>query len=317
MKFIFGLIGIVLFINANEIEVKGNIGVEYKTTSKSLTGQLELTKALDEYSGFLQVEMLNDKDDNARNYSIINEAYLKYENENLEFKIGRDIKYWGALEVHNLTDIYNLKNLQYDKYDKDQKLGSEGITLTKYYNNEDEISFIANRINNTNNAFIKYSGSRYYFGSVDFNFIASHNTHNNKLITYDTVVVDDTLVKIEYSYTDSLDENMNNYYEGGIGFEHTLYSVIGQKDFGLIVEYYKSDNSNLIFENDFFTGARFTFNDIDSSDVVVGIIQDVDTQNESYSFEYNTRIFDKFKTKISYMENISSKILGVSVGYYF
>lgn len=325
MKIILGFLFLVVFLIANDLEIKGDIGVEYKKTSydisipnktqKSLNAQLELYKQYEEYLAFIKVEVLEDKDDNTRDYTKLNEAYLKYEGEDFEVKAGRDIKFWGALEIHNLTDIYNLKNTQYDTFDKDKKLGTKGVTLTKYFENEDEISLIRNKINDIQTNFIKYSGSRDYIGALDFTFIATKNKDKNQFLNFNTMVKDDTLYKIEYSYTENKD--IANYYELGAGIEHTLYGLIGQKDLGLIIEYYQSDNYNLTYQKDIFTGVRLTFNDVQSSDIVTGIIQDRDTKKEGYSFEYNTRLFDKFKTKVSYLENDYFSIIGLSVGYYF
>ena len=316
MRFIVNLVFLALFIYADEVEIKGNIGVEYKKQnfsnsfikdieSKSINTQLELTKYYEDIKVFTKIEALNDKDDKNRKYLKLNEIYIKYEAEDHEISVGKDIRFWGSLELYNLTDIYNKKNTLNDPYDKDKKLGAKNITLNKYFENEDELSITI--ANETYDKYIKYSGSR---DEVDFSFVVQND---DKFFTYNTMVKDDTLYKLEYLYN----FKNSNYYEFGSGIEHTLYGIVDKKDLGLIVEYYKSDNKILQNQDDIFAGVRVTFNDIDSSDIVAGTIKDLDTNNYSYSFEYNTRFFDKFKTKISYMKNDSFDIVGFSVGYYF
>ncbi len=316
MKILLIFLLFFAFLIADDLEIKGDIGLEYKKTfysipvpnitSKSLNGQLELQKQFQDYIAFIKVEVLEDKDDESRSYTKLNEAYIKYEGEDYEIKVGKSIKFWGALELHNLTDIYNEKNILNDPYDKDKKLGETSISYTKYFENEDEVSLIIG-----DDDYIKYSGSSDDVVSRDFGYILTNS--DNKFLTYHTAVIDYTMIKAEFSYLFKDD----NYYELGIGVEHTLYGIFMKKDLGIICEYYKSDNEFINYNNDLFIGFRVSFNDIQSSDIITGVIQDIDSTKNSYSFEYNTRIFDKFKTKINYMKNDTFYIVGFNIGYYF
>jgi len=87
----------------------------------------------------------------------------------------------------------------------------------------------------------------------------------------------------------------------------------------LIVEYYKNNinATNIVYQDDLFTGVRVEFNDADSSDIVAGVIRDFDSDKNGYSLEYNTRIKDKFKTKIRYLKNDDLEVFGVDFGWYF
>ena len=316
MKLIVGFLVIFSSIFANDLEIKGDIGFEYKKQnfsnsfvkdieSKSINTQLEFTYYYEDIKAFTKIEALKDKDNHDRQYLKLNEAYIKYEADDYEILTGKDIRFWGSLELYNLTDIYNKKNLLNDPYDKDKKLGTKNMTFNKYFENEDELSIsIANE---SYDKYIKYSGSR---DEVDFSFILQND---DKFLTYNTLVIDDTIYKLEYLYS----FKDNNHYEFGSGIEHTLYGLIDKKDLGVIVEYYKSDNISLQNQDDVFVGVRITFNDIHSSDIVAGTIKDLDTKTYGYSFEYNTRFFDTFKTKLIYFKNDSFDIAGLSVGYYF
>ncbi len=325
MRLVFSLVFIAFNIFANDIELKGNIGVEYKKktfsnsstdtiNSKSINGQLELTYYYNKLKLFTNIEALKDKDDSQRNYIKLNEAYIKYEADDYDLLIGKDIRFWGSLEIHNLTDIFNKKNILNDPYDKDKKLGTVNLTYTKYFDNEDEISVILTD-DKPYSKYISYSGSRDDIASRDFSYILSTSQDNDKFLTYHTAILDDTIYKFEFAYTNV--ETSNNYYESGLGIEHTLYGVINKKDLGLILEYYRSDNSTISFQDDMFIGIRLNFNDTDDSDIVTGVIKDLDTQQKGYSFEYNTRFQDNFKFKIAYLKNNTFDIVSLNVGYYF
>ena len=316
MRVLYSLFFTVALVFAQDVDIKGNVGVEYKKYdykmpipnkyAKSLNSELELESEYENYIGYLKVEALEDEDEQSRDYIKINEVYIKAEFDDIELKAGKYIKFWGALELHNLTDIYNKKNTQRDPYDKDKKLGEESLTVSKYLENEDEISVIVGE-----EKYFKFSGSRDDFASRDFSFLVS--SKDDKFLTYHSAVVEDTIYKVEASYT----TKVKNYYEVGAGIEHTLYQVFDKKDLGILLEYYKSDKKTLAYQDDIFAGVRVTFNDKDDSDIVAGVIEDKESSKSSVSFEYNTRVNDKFKVQVTYLKNTAFKVVGLNIRYYF
>ena len=313
-------------VNANSLNIdyKGNIGLDYKNfnydipnvankTQKTFLSQIELKKLFDNSEVFLKLEALKDFDDDNRKYSKINEAYFKYESDNYDLKIGKDIKYWGALELHNLTDIYNEKNTQNDLFDESKKLGTKAITYNFFLQNEDSISLIISEDKNENNnisSYIKYSGSRDDIASRDFSYIL--NSKDEKFLMFHTLIVEDSIYKLEYLY-----KNKTKNYQLGLGIEHTLYGLINKKDLSLMFEYYKSNEIINSYKNKIFLGSRLTFNDVSSSDLTIGLIKDKAKDEYSKSIEYNTRVYDKFKTKLSYLKNDSLAIFGINIAYHF
>ena len=369
MRILILLLSINFYLFA--FDIKGNIEVEYKKyfevkssksdESKSISGQIETKKEFANSYIFSKIEFLKDNDDKKREYILLNEIFYKYMGDDYDFIIGKNIKFWGALELHNLTDIFNAKNILNDVTDKDKKLGSFNISYMKILENEDELSFLIKPIeekqkfvwakNPLNNfplpydenfkkekkrptIYLKYDGSR---SGLDFRFIFQNGYDSyrdlimennrlkqylylvNKFITYNTFVKDDTLYKLEFAYTDVLDYGkIDDYYEIGGGIEHTIYSLFDKKDVGVLAEYYKSDmDREIIYQNDIFVGVRISFNDKDSSEVITGVIKDFDNQENSYSFEYNTRFFENFKTKFRYLKNSDLSIINLNIGYYF
>lgn len=368
---------LTLSLFANDIDIKGNIGLEYKKYSntpsskvdnqKAITGELELEYKVKNGKIFSKIEALKDNDDSNREYIILNEFYYKYFGDSYDITIGKSIKFWGALELFNPTDVFNAKNILDDVTDKDKKLGAINITYSKFFDNDDELSLIAKLTNQTQDFvynksplntlplaynknfeseknknkptyYLKYSGSRDDFAKRDFSFIiqSGYDSYRDtilksgelkqylyqadKFLTYHTIVKDSTIYKLEFAYTDVKNyTKIDDYSEYGVGLEHTLYGFLGEKDLGLLAEYYKNNinKTNTVYQNDLFTGVRVEFNDKDSSDIVAGVIRDFDTDKNGYSLEYNTRIKDKFKTKIRYLKNDDLEVFGVDFGWYF
>lgn len=83
------------------------------------------------------------------------------------------------------------------------------------------------------------------------------------------------------------------------GFEYTFYGVFeGAMDVGLIAEYLFDDRNDEFaspFEDDVMVGTRFTWNDEQSTELLVGMIQDVDTSDHSWNVEASRRIGDRWK----------------------
>ena len=314
-----------------DIEYKGNIGIDYKKfdystpyakdkNQKTILGEVELTKSYEDIILFSKIEALDevDKNDgNSRDYIKLNEFYIKYESDNYDIKVGRDIKYWGALELYNITDIYNEKNTKNDPYDKDKKFGRDGVTYNYYFENEDSLSFIVSKNKNAKydtSSYIKYSGSRDDIASRDFTYILS--SLDEKFMMYHTIIIEDTIYKVEYLYS-----NKTEKYQGGVGLEHTLYSIFDKKDLGLMVEYYKSNaksnDTNRQYTKNIFVGSRLTFNNINSTEMVFGVIKDDTKKEYSKSIELNSRFYDDYKIKLGYLKNDSLAVYSINIAYYF
>ena len=335
-------------------ESRGNISLE-KTkfyspsqTSSAIRGDLELkNKGLT-----ISLKAIHDREDKKRRYIDLQELNYTFSYGDYDFSVGKSIKFWGSLELHNPTDIFNQKDILDDITDKDKKLGSWNISASKYID-DDELSLIVklkesyqdySRVGYTKyfksekskyrpTIFLKYSGSE---GDRDFAYILMSGYDSfrdtifdkgelksylylaNKFLTYQTLVQGDTIYKAEFAYTDVKNyQTIKDYYEYGLGVEKTFYSVWDKKDLGVLAEFYKSNiNRKIIFQNDLFIGARLSFNDTASSEIVGGVIRDFDSDKNSYSLEVKKRIFDKYMLNIRYIKD-ETKVLRASVGYYF
>jgi len=133
----------------------------------------------------------------------------------------------------------------------------------------------------------------------------------NKIMTYNTLVVDATLYKLEalYAKVDG-DENIGDYSHIGLGVEHTIENFYESAALGLIAEYYRYDTyeedkySDLeLFEtmqNDLFIGARYSFNNANDSSFIGGGIFDLEYDEQSYYLKFESRAWDSYKISMEY-----------------
>ena len=100
--------------------------------SKYVKDELEVNmklKAQQDYYDLVESSKHTD-----RSYIRLDELYTEYDFENDQISLGKSIKFWGALEVRNITDAFNLVDLRSDPFEND-KVGSWNFTYTHYTDN--------------------------------------------------------------------------------------------------------------------------------------------------------------------------------------
>jgi len=140
-----------LIMIAGEFEHKGNIGFEAQYLHHDIDGkrdnalafrmEVEAKKELGDGLFVVKVKKLFDLEDEERRYIDFNDLYYQHNFEDSDILIGRNTRFWGALEFYNLTDVFNTKDFLDDPFDYDSKLGAWNIAYTKYLENS-EISLI-------------------------------------------------------------------------------------------------------------------------------------------------------------------------------
>ncbi len=93
-----------------------------------------------------------------------------------------------------------------------------------------------------------------------------------------------------------------DYVASTLGGEYTIYSVLGSAaDLSLIGEWNydgRGRNATNIFQNDLFLAARFAFNDIQSTEVLGSMMNDLDATTRVLTFEFNRRISDSWSVHL-------------------
>jgi hypothetical protein len=107
----------------------------------------------------------------------------------------------------------------------------------------------------------------------------------------------DWLWKLEAIHR-SIDSGSYNAATGG--FEYTLVGIAGtDMDLGLLGEYLydeRKDQATTPFQNDIFVGFRLTANDVDGSELLAGVVKDMDEQSWMFNLEASRRIGSDWKT---------------------
>ncbi|MEJ2610354.1 MAG: hypothetical protein P8179_09740 [Candidatus Thiodiazotropha sp.] len=107
----------------------------------------------------------------------------------------------------------------------------------------------------------------------------------------------DWLWKLEALYRSGMGDE--NYWAATGGFEYSFWGVGGlPADLGVLLEYMwdERDESALQpFQNDLFFGLRWAANDVASTEVLTGMIFDLDNGNRSFNLEVSRRIGQVWK----------------------
>ena len=140
-----------LIMIGGALEYKGNISFESqylhhdmdnkRDNALALRLEGELKKSWGEGVFVAKIKGLLDKDDSERRYVDFSDLYYQYNFEDSDILIGRNTRFWGALEFYNLTDVFNTKDFLDDPFDYDSKLGSWNVAYTQYLESA-ELSFI-------------------------------------------------------------------------------------------------------------------------------------------------------------------------------
>ncbi|MEW7989093.1 MAG: hypothetical protein AB2637_16740 [Candidatus Thiodiazotropha sp.] len=109
----------------------------------------------------------------------------------------------------------------------------------------------------------------------------------------------DWLWKLEAIHRSS---DSDSYNAATGGFEYTLVGIAeSDMDLGLLVEYLyddRQDDATTPFENDLFIGMRLTANDVDGSELLAGVIKDLDDDGWMFNLEASRRIGNLWKTSL-------------------
>jgi len=84
------------------------------------------------------------------------------------------------------------------------------------------------------------------------------------------------------------------YFAGTYGLEYTFFDIYATGlDIGLVFEYLydsRGKDAQVLFEDDFMVGVRFGFNDIQSTEILAGVIIDRSTTAQFYNLEASRRL---------------------------
>ena len=161
----------------------------------------------------------------------------------------------------------------------------------------------------------------HYFGDMDIGLSWFHGTSRDPLLfpaTYNGEIVlapfyqiiDQAALDVQLTKGNWLwkleainrDGDYDKFRAVTGGFEYTFYGLFDTPaDLGLVVEYLYDSRGELAttpFQDDFMTGLRFTFNDAQSTDALLGAIKDTHDDSFLVSLEANRRLGDSWKLSL-------------------
>ena len=126
-------------------------------------------------------------------------------------------------------------------------------------------------------------------------------------------IVEDWTWKLEMI---SRDSKAQHYIAATAGFEYTLYGLFdSQSDLGIVIEYLYDDRDAPMatpFQNDITTALRWALNDTQSTEVLLGIISDLDESVMASFIEASRRLGDDFKLTLearAFNKTIAGRLL--------
>ncbi len=139
------------------------------------------------------------------------------------------------------------------------------------------------------------------------------------------------LLKFEAIYRDAPQEN---FFSGAAGIEYTFFDVRGTgADIGIISEYLFDDRALIVAtdndDDDVSLGLRLGLNDINSTELIAAVVQDVEDDSRYYYLEASRRIGNAFKLSVEArgVSNVAAdnplriykneNYLQLELGYYF
>jgi hypothetical protein len=226
------------------------------------------------------------------------------------------MQYRYFLDNGTIDFIYKVKE------EKRELFGSDSP-----YNTFGNMEFNEDLKDNGGSAFLNYSSSYEIdeFGG-DYTVFFNHGFDHHRAYYYDGIslrerldrvnrvgvfanlVIKDTILKLENLYTENENDQIGDYNHLGIGAEHTFYKVLGDVDMIFFGEYFKTSfekkikGSDIgeIFDNDIFAGARFHFNNPNSTILQLGSVNDLKNDEIITQMEFETRVLEDFTLKLDY-----------------
>lgn len=135
------------------------------------------------------------------------------------------------------------------------------------------------------------------------------------------------LIKLE---TIHRSDKFTDFTASAAGFEYTFVGVFDSNtDIGLVGEHLYDERNNQPFQNDFALGARIALNDVQSTEILIAMVDDLDGDTYSYFIEASRRLGDSYKLNFELRgagnTNVNDtlyrleqdRLIQIELGYYF
>ena len=249
---------------------------------------------------------------------IINQVDL-IENPNEEIKLGQPMAHltwsgdWGVLELFGLS-FHRPRTFP----------GADGRLRAVFIIDDEHVTYESGADERHLDLAVRYTHS---FGLVDIGLSAFDGTNREPTICLPTtlggaftqhyeqirqfgldsqITVDAWLLKLEAirrtGFQNLFCQAEEDYSALVVGGEYAFYSVWDSPaDLSLLAEWNydeRGERATNVFQNDIFLGARYALNDVQSTDVTIGLLEDVDFGTRTVSLEFNRRLTDNWALNV-------------------
>jgi hypothetical protein len=166
--------------------------------------------------------------------------------------------------------------------------------------------------------------------NLNGNVLAPHYSLIDQIGLDAQAIIEDWTWKLELI---SRKSDTQKYIAATAGFEYTIVGLLeSQSDLGIVIEYLYDDRdqqASSAFQNDITTALRWALNDEQSTEVLLGIITDLDDSQIASFIEASRRLGEEFKLTIearSFNNTVNGRplhdfrqddFLQVDLGWYF
>lgn len=152
--------------------------------------------------------------------------------------------------------------------------------------------------------------SHFYGTSREPRLLLSNDNNSNTVFTPFYDIINQTSLDLQATKGNMLwklealhrSGQANTYNALAGGFEYTFVGIMDSSvDLGLLGEYHYDDRGESaisIFEDDIAVGARLAFNDVQSSEVLIGLIWDRNTGGKFFNIEASRRVGESWLLEI-------------------
>ena len=225
-----------------------------------------------------------------------------------EQKLGQPMLHFTKLNDWGVVDLFVLPGFRERTFP-----GPDGRLGGPFFFGAENVFYEDSKENRHVDYAFRYS---HYMGVFDFGLSGFTGTNREpQLIFGDTIqllydqlgqlgldvqaTLGDWLIKFEAVCRE---DSIETYFAQTVGFEYTLPNMFDRGfDLGLLTEYSFDDRAQNIapLDNDIFLGARFTLNDVQSTELLIGASQDLDRKTSRLLFiEGSRRIGGNWKATL-------------------
>lgn len=274
-----------VFSNADNLELKNYLGLEYKSYLKSaqedtnhnsaLTFQNELKYSFSNSKLYSKIDILKDTSEKQRDYIDINELYLLRSFKAFDLYLGKKIIFLGSLEAHNIVDIFNRQNYKKDML-SDYKTGAFLSGINYYFEDDSRLNIYIKgfeediEFSDKNSPYYPFGKNGYDKELLFANGSESPSVLTTYLKTYDEDITADISYGFFYGYDNQLlYKNKGNDYRTMLFQSMKLFTydtfVIDSTLFKIEASYTKIKNDGGFKLEDFYElgfGGEYTFEQI-------------------------------------------------------